>query len=598
MIQSARAALLPIHRTTAAVLGAAVLAACASMPLPERADGGEDATQRAPDSGLDAPTDASDADSSSPPDASHGCGDGTCDAVESCASCPLDCGACPGICGDGVCNGAEDCDACPADCGACGAPLTSCPGEIDHDVSVVADIVAGSDACFVPTASGITIDCRHHLVTMGGGRLLDDSFRADVTLQNCRSNGSIQIYGATANGFALESSEIGSLAVYYPSGFDGDTPNGVVVRNSKMDHLLLTGTANWRVTDSELVSSSTAPLHIEPEDGHCPLDGLGVFSGNLVVNATVDGADGDSALYLLCSSHNLFVNNVFRGLSHAIAMFTRDRAHYNVFESNVFWSESNDCGAVYYGDGNVHLSEPAFDEFRYNVFRSDHASAFNSNGGSSGGNVYEYNLFVSGGSSAYGDGAWISTHPTDLAPDDGPSPGPPEQWRYNTIVTTAPSDAALTWIHVAEADYDFGHNLLVQASGPDIIRVEGGPVGAGLRSDDNVFFDASGAIGIAGSSLAAWRASTGLETRSCAGDPRFVDGSYQIGAGSAAADACGVAGVTAGAYLPPGSDCVESWDCTRWFDYCAPDGNQMRSCRDRAHCRTLFERPPLSRPCE
>jgi hypothetical protein len=48
------------------------------------------------------------------------CGDGFC-IGETTASCPADCGPCPGQCGDGKCDPGvkEDCSTCPKDCGAC-----------------------------------------------------------------------------------------------------------------------------------------------------------------------------------------------------------------------------------------------------------------------------------------------------------------------------------------------------------------------------------------------------------------------------------------------------------------------------------------------
>ncbi|MFO0633629.1 MAG: hypothetical protein U0168_12330 [Nannocystaceae bacterium] len=52
--------------------------------------------------------------------AAPACGDGRCDADEDCASCAVDCNACPGpVCGDGRCDPGESCDACASDCGEC-----------------------------------------------------------------------------------------------------------------------------------------------------------------------------------------------------------------------------------------------------------------------------------------------------------------------------------------------------------------------------------------------------------------------------------------------------------------------------------------------
>lgn len=81
------------------------------------------------------------------------CGDGVCRPAfgESCASCPLDCGACPDPCGDGSCDvfGGESCASCAADCGVCppcehdvcidGAPLT-------NDCSACVTTVCTADA--------------------------------------------------------------------------------------------------------------------------------------------------------------------------------------------------------------------------------------------------------------------------------------------------------------------------------------------------------------------------------------------------------------------------------------------------------------------
>lgn|GEM_PF-2161075 len=54
--------------------------------------------------------------------ASGVCGDGVCDGVESCASCALDCGACPPTCDDGTCEPGETCLSCGRDCGVCPPP--------------------------------------------------------------------------------------------------------------------------------------------------------------------------------------------------------------------------------------------------------------------------------------------------------------------------------------------------------------------------------------------------------------------------------------------------------------------------------------------
>ncbi|MBK7585960.1 MAG: hypothetical protein IPI67_37965 [Myxococcales bacterium] len=80
-----------------------------------------------------------------------GCGDSVCSAGESCASCSVDCGACPTSCGDASCNAGETCSSCPGDCGAC--PPTCGDGACN-----------GSESC-----STCSLDCGACLPTCGNG---------------------------------------------------------------------------------------------------------------------------------------------------------------------------------------------------------------------------------------------------------------------------------------------------------------------------------------------------------------------------------------------------------------------------------------------
>lgn len=82
------------------------------------------------------------------------CGDGSCNGTDTCASCPVDCGACPARCGDGTCNAAESCSTCPADCGSCPASVCPCFSGDGAYCGSSAASQGTSRGCTIPVATG------------------------------------------------------------------------------------------------------------------------------------------------------------------------------------------------------------------------------------------------------------------------------------------------------------------------------------------------------------------------------------------------------------------------------------------------------------
>lgn len=151
------------------LVGAVVLVGCSNSAAPFCGDsscgGGESCATCAMDCGA----------------CPAGCGDRACTGGETCTSCPLDCGACPASCGDRACGAGETCSSCPSDCGMCSTSCstTTCAGCCSGDTCLGG---SSSTACGVGGAA--CLDCGPDAICMTGGCFLDPASRWNVVLEN------------------------------------------------------------------------------------------------------------------------------------------------------------------------------------------------------------------------------------------------------------------------------------------------------------------------------------------------------------------------------------------------------------------------------
>jgi len=452
-----------------------------------------------------------------------------------------------------------------------------------------------------------------------------------LTINNCHNAKDLQISAADADRVILDNAKLDSLSV---SGVSSVTITNseisgtlsvsdvatLVVQGSNLSGIWLDGVSDARYIGNEIRANTSNPVvMVMSQDPKCNLDtgfsGRNYFERNIIINERSSEFDRCSAVRIMCSSDNIFVNNVIYSID-CMGAYLRDNADRNEFRGNFMWKRTRTTGfgsPFEFADGNTDKHEPAYNKITSNVIRSDAGPAI-VEAIQSGGNEYTYNEIISNGS----DGAWLRVDPSQINPGHSPEiDGPKSVFRNNTFYSANGPAVSLGTISTAAwrtpTNFEFKSNIVASTGSSIFSYADRGPIAwpdnsawANFRSDYNIFYLLSGSAPSFGSygNLSAWRSTTGsdansnkAQSASFIANPAFVNsgkGNFQISATSQAIGA-GESGAAAGAYAYQNSSCPnESWKCSEWSVYVTSDGFKMRSCIDLNNCHTRHNRPDLT----
>lgn len=114
------------------------------------------------------------------------CGDGTCGGGEGCATCAMDCGACPPVCENGACEPGETCLSCATDCGACPPPEPCLAA-----VGVSCDVF---DQAYVKASNTDASDNFGHAVAVAGEWLVVGAPGEDGAVNTASASGAAYVF--------------------------------------------------------------------------------------------------------------------------------------------------------------------------------------------------------------------------------------------------------------------------------------------------------------------------------------------------------------------------------------------------------------------
>jgi hypothetical protein len=481
-----------------------------------------------------------------------------------------------------------------------------------------------------------------------------------VEIRGCNTSRNIEVFSGEAEHVRIENSSAADLKL---SGLSGASIQRVRVKGleilrssnvhvlaSELDHVLLDDTSDTRwignmIRRTGSVADRSKPVVYLMAATQCDSDtgfsGRNYFAWNVIVSDLEQEFDRCSAVRIMCSSDNVFENNVIYSVD-CMGAYLRDNPDRNVFRGNFLWKRTRNTGfgaPLEYADGNDDKHEASYNLFTGNVIRSDQGPAI-VEALHSGGNEYSYNEFISHGP----EGAVLRVDPSQINPNRTPAVyGSANRFHHNTFYnpegTAVSVGTTRRWCWRNVTNFEFMHNIVASTGARIFSYMDGVPIAwpassdwSNFRSDYNIFFQGAsppsfGSVNypiesesgypdsqcggfysflpesITYGSLSGWRSVTGSDRNSNLRregteivNPEFLDisrGNFQIGSDSDAIYP-GSEG-TAGAYLFQNPSCAaENWECSPWSPYVTTDGFRMRSCRDLNECHTRYNRPDFT----
>lgn len=391
---------------------------------------------------------------------------------------------------------------------AAATTITSC-GTIRTDVILGTNLRSTNEDCITIGADNITIDGNGKTITVPSNRrAVTLTNRSNVTVKNLRSNGDLQIYGATADGNRIENSTLAGMAVYM-----GDD---TTITGNQLGWLTVHGLYNdpaQRATITNNIIKGPANRLVDIMAGgdgtRLCVEGHHVISGNQFINtATAFNPDSPIALYYRCTKNSQITDNYIRGTGLAQGIRMRDEADGNIVTGNTVIVNQTERAALMLSSGNVDKDFPSNNLFADNTFRGQRTrSVFIQAQGAN--NRYERNLFWSNAL----EGGIITVGPNtvfDYNTFVNSSGRPSGTWRGRLITLDNHDNAAL----------NFTNNNLIQLGPSSFIFAFDGFNQTVYSGNHNLFWQSPGGLNFTNiGGLSSWRTVTGDDAASLTTDP-------------------------------------------------------------------------------
>ena len=385
--------------------------------------------------------------------------------------------------------------------------ITKC-GNVFQSVRLGADLSNPEGGCLIVRAGDLTID--------GNGFRIDAATMAiqvlghpDVTIQNVRGTGAVQIYGEEADRNVIEDSDVGSISIYM-----GDDN---VVRNNTMGTLKISGLYDQPpqralVAGNTITGDASRLVYISPGgdgDVSCVRSDI-TFEDNDIVSTVTDpgyyGVYDVVLFYLRCGTHNSVIGNRMHGPGKALGIFLRDEADDNLIENNYVWVAQGSRGAFHISSGNVDKHHPRRNVVQYNYFRANATRSIWIQARDTESNTFFHNLFMG--------------HGPESARVRG---GVNNVFDHNTFVRLN-SGNLLVLENFLSPGNTYTNNIFL-SGGASVFELSSIFEFSGYSGEGNLFFNWfwQPAVFDGAHDLGWWRDQTGADLRSIEADPRFVN---------------------------------------------------------------------------
>lgn len=471
--------------------------------------------------------------------------------------------------------------------------ITGCQTITTNGSYIISNNLSSSSTCISIRGgvTSVTLDGNGKTISVSSGDAVEVADYGTgaphhVTVKNFTSTSGVRTYGDDIHHVTFEDLQVDEIIIY---GSD-DTiirnntvgSGGISVQDKDADWHPFRPTVTGNTITGAVGHTTKILLEVVGGKFHpCPRIDAVVTNNTITNNRNDPPPEATGSIRIRCATHSVVTGNYIRNTGTTIGLYLRDESDDGRYENNTFWVNSQE--AIRSASGNEDKTFPSRNIFRSNIFRSDTGKSTYLQGiGTS--NTFDYNIFWSAGTNDMINGGHGNAfdHNTFYTKNSGSV--------ISFDLDTLPADSYTNNIFSYTGSSIYGYETFVAER---------------LSNNRNLFHNRAGAVsfGAQGSSLAAWRTTTGSDAQSVEGDPLFTNpsaGTFTLGASSLArgigSGGSDVGAIAYGSSGPGGpTSCTESWTCGA-FSTCS-NGTQTRTCTDANACGTITSRPVLSQSC-